>query len=145
MIIQALSSGDAVVLAAILKKHCASVINEIQKLLCDDVRKSCEKLCKRSGASSVLYSKDYESLSDFHFFKVWDELKANQPFFMELMNAMSGNNIDVEDTKHELRVKYSFLYPILMNERCHELSLIKRMITILIIEGGCSKNVRCKL
>ena len=145
MIIQALSSGDAVVLAAILKKHCASVINEIQKLLCDDVRKSCEKLCKRSGGSSVLYGKDYESLSDFNFNKVWDELKANQPFFVELMNAMSGNNIDIEDTKHELRVKYSFLYSILMNERWHELSLIKRMITILIIEGGCSKNVRCKL
>ena len=82
MISRALNSGYVVVLAAILKGHCPSVINEIQKLLCDDVRKSCEKLCKRSTATSVLYGKDYESLSDFHFNKVWDELKANQPFFV---------------------------------------------------------------
>ena len=90
MITQALRSGDVVVLAAILKKNCASVMNEIEKLFCDDVRKTCEKLCNRSEASSVFYGKDYESLSDFHFNKVWDELKAHQPFFVELMNAMSG-------------------------------------------------------
>ena len=144
MISRAVNSGDVVVLVTILKKHCPSVINEIQKLLCDDVRKSSEKLCRRSPATSVLYGKDYESLSDFHFKKVWDELKANQPFFVQIMNAMFGNNIDVEGTKYELQVKYSFLYSILMKERWHELSLIKRMITILIIEGGCSKKVRYK-
>jgi hypothetical protein len=141
MITRALSRRDVVALAAIIKKHCPSVINEIQKLLCDDTRKSCEKLCRRSEAASVLYGKDYEDLSDFHFNKVWDELKANQPFFVELMNAMSGNDNDIEGTKHELRVKYSFLYSILMKERWHELSVIKRMNTILIIEGGCSKKV----
>ena len=81
MITQALRSGDVVVLAAILKKHCASVMNEIEKLLCDDVRKSCEKLCNRSEASSVLYGKDYESLSDFHFNKVWDGIESTPTIF----------------------------------------------------------------
>ena len=145
MITRALSSRDAVVLAAIIKKHCPNVINETQKLLCDDTRKSCEKLCRCSEAASVLYGKDYQDLSYFYFNKVWDELKANQLFFVEMMNAMSGNDNDVKGTKHELRVKYSFLYLILMNERWHELSLIKRINAILIIEGGCSKKVISRL
>jgi len=38
-------------------------------------------------------------------------------------------------------VKYSFLYSILMNERWHELNLVKRVNTVLIIEGGCTKKV----
>lgn len=141
MITRALSSRDAVVLAAIIKEHCPSVMNATQTLLCEDIRKSCENLCRRSQAGSVLYGKDYESLRDFDFYKVWDELKANQPFIVELMNAVTDNDDDIEGTKHELRVKYSFLYSILMNERWHELSLIKRMNTVLIIEGGCSKQV----
>lgn len=140
MITRALSSRDPVVLAAIIKEHCPSVMNATQKLLCEDIRKSCENLCRRSQAGSVLYGKDYESLRDVDFNKIWDELKANQPFLVELMNAVTDND-DIEGTTHELRVKYSFLYSILMNERWHELSLIKRMNTVLIIEGGCSKQV----
>ena len=62
-----------------------------------------------SGASSVLYGKDYESWVIFISTKSGMNWKQTNHFFVELMNAMSGNNIDAEDTKHELWVKYSFL------------------------------------
>ena len=45
------------------------------------------------------------------------------------------------EPKLEFQVKNSFLYSILMNERWHELNLVNRVNTVLIIEGGCTKKV----
>ena len=140
LITRASNTRYATMLADILAEHCPTVVNSIKKLICKDIRKSCEKLCRRSHGS-VLFGKDYESLQDFDFNKIWNELKTNLPFLVELMNAVSNNDSDIEGTGHELMVKYSFLYSILMSERWHERSLIKRMITVLTIEGGCSKQV----
>ena len=91
---------------------------------------------------SVLYGNNYDSLKDFSFDNIWGEFTANFPFLVELMNAIAGNDSScIEDTNRELRVKYSFLYSILMSERWHELSLVKRVNTVLVIEGGCTKQV----
>lgn len=51
------------------------------------------------------------------------------------MNVVSNNGIDIESTKDKLKVKYSFLYSILISERWHELSLVKRVNTVLLIEA----------
>ena len=141
MIVCAVNCKDAFVLATILKEHCANVVDALLKLLRKDIRSSCSNLCKRSGGS-VLYGNNYESLKDFSFDSIWKEFTANFPFLVELMNAIVGNDLScIEDTNRELRVKYSFLYSILMNERWHELSLVKRVNTVLVIEGGCTKQV----
>lgn len=140
MIVQAVSHKDATVLAAILKDHCPIVVKELKKTVSEELKTSCAKLCKRSNGS-VLYGNDYESMKDFDFGKVWFELKTNLPFLVELMNAVSGKENSVAETKLELQVKYSFLYSILMNERWHELNLVKRVNTVLVIEGGCTKKV----
>lgn len=58
-----------------------------------------------------------------------------------MMNSVTGNECSIEDTKHGLQVKYCFLYSVLMKERWHELNLLKRVNTILVIEGGCTKHV----
>ena len=140
MIVEAVSHKDAAVLAAILKDHCPSVVKELKKTVSEGLKTSCAKLCKRSHGS-VLYGNDYDSMKDFDFGKVWLELKTNLPFLVELMNAVSGKENSVAETKLELQVKYSFLYSILMNERWHELNLVKRVNTVLVIEGGCTKKV----
>ena len=104
------------------------------------MKTSCAKLCKHSQGS-VLYGNDYDSMKDFDFNKVWLELKTNLPFLVELMNAVSGKENSIAETKLELQVKYSFLYSILMKERWHELNLVKHVNTVLIIEGGGTKKV----
>ena len=140
MIVQAVSHKDPSVLAAILKDHCPSVVKELKKTVSEELRTSCAKMCKPSQGS-VLYGNDYDSMKDFDFNKVWLELKMNLPFLVELMNTVSGKENSVAETKLKLQVKYSFLYSILMNERWHELNLVKRVNTVLIIEGGCTKKV----
>ena len=140
IIVQAVSHKDVTVLAAILKDHCPSVVKELKKTVTEELKTSCAKLCKRSQGS-VLYGNDYDSMKEFDFNKVWLELKTNFPFLVEVMNAVSVNENSVAETKLELQVKYSFLYSILMNERWHELNLVKRVNTVLVIEGGCTKKV----
>ena len=140
MIVQTISHKDAAVLVAILKDHCPSVVKELKKTVSEEFKTLCAKLCKRSHGS-VLYGNDYDSMKDFDFGKVWLELRMNLPFLVELMNAVSGKENSVAETKLELQVKYSFSYSILMNERWHELNLVKRVNTVLVIEGGCTKKI----
>ena len=108
----------------------------------DEITTACQALCRRSDGS-VLFSNrnSFETLRDFDFDRVWTEMKTNVPFFMEIMNAVSGKNLGMENTELDVRVKFYFLYSVLMYERWHELSLLKRVNTILIIEGRCTKKV----
>ena len=71
-------------------------------------------------------------------------MERNTPFLIDIMNAVSGKNgaTDCITENTDLQVKYSFVYSILMNERWHELSVLKRVNTLLVIEGGCTKQVR---
>ena len=140
MIVRAVNHRDAAVLAAILKDHCPGVVEEVKKTIREELKTSCAKLCKRLQGS-VLYGNDYDSMKDFDFNKIWLELKTNLPFLVELMNAVSGKENSIAETKLELQVKYSFLYSILMSERWHELNLVKRVNTVHVIEGGCTKKV----
>ena len=51
--------------------------------------------------------------------------------------------LGMENTGLDVRVKFYFIYSVLMNEKWQELSLymLKRVSTILITEGGCTKKV----
>ena len=49
--------------------------------------------------------------------------------------------LGMENTELDVRVKFCFLYSVLMNEIWLELSLLKRVNIILIIESGCTKKV----
>ena len=108
----------------------------------DEIDTACQKLCRRLDGS-VLYDNSYEDIKGLNFDRVWNEMETNIPFLIQIMNAVCGKDTGIEETKNELRVKFSFLYSVLMSERWHELSLLKRDNTILIIEGGCTKQVRC--
>ena len=126
MLSRALNAKDTNVLAFILKQHCENVVTALLKLLLKDVSLSSAKLCKRSQGS-VLYGNDYQSLKDFSYNNIWMELKDNFPMLVEFMSAIAGEERKMEDIGESLRVKYSFLYSILMSERWHELNLVKRV------------------
>ena len=112
-----------------------------RKLIAEEMSVSCQSLCKRKGKKSVLLDTTYKGLSEFAIEKIWEEIKDNHPFLLDIFNSISGKNIDFDDTAAELKIKYCFVYGILVNCRWHELSLLQRINTILLIEGGCSKQV----
>ena len=129
-------------IADVIKQRSPSVIAALKLAIKDEIAAACQTLCRRSDGS-VLYSNrnSFETLKEFDLDRVWTEMKSNVPFFIEIMNAVSGKNLGMENTELVVRVKFCFLYSVLMNERWHELSLLKRVNTILIIEGGCTKKV----
>ena len=74
--------------------------------------------------------------------KLWQEIVNHHPFLIDIFNTVTGTTTDIEETTEDLKLKYCFLYSVLMNCRWHELSLMQRINTFLIIEGGCSKQVQ---
>ena len=130
------------VIADVIKQRSPSVIAALKLTIKDEIAAACQTLCRRSDGP-VLYSNrnSFETLKEFDFDRVWTEMKSIVPFFIEIMNAVSGKNLGMENTELDVSVKFCFLYSVLMNERWHELSLLKRVNTILIIEGGYTKKV----
>ena len=112
-----------------------------KKSICSQISDSCKALCKRKGTTSVLLSTSYQDLSEFRTEKVWQELLQNHPFLVDVFNAIAGNNCHSNETPEQLKLKYCLMYSILMQNRWHELSLLQRVNTVLLIEGGCSKQV----
>ncbi|CAB4026192.1 RNA-directed DNA polymerase from transposon BS, partial [Paramuricea clavata] len=131
---------DASVLAYIIMKYCPNVVREVKRKITDDINASCKNLCLRNKGS-ILHAGRQDScgmMINFSFEKLWEEMETNIPFVMEILNAITG--VEGGKAKQDLRVKYGFLYSILMNVRWHELSLIQRLNTLCLIEGGCSKQ-----
>ena len=133
---------DASVLAYIIMKYCPNVVRETKRKITDDIKASCKNLCYRNNGS-ILHAGRQDScdmMINFSFEKVWEEMETNIPFLIEVLNAITG--VEGGEAKQDLQAKYGFLYSILMNVRWHELSLVQRLNTLCLIEGGCSKQVK---
>ena len=52
---------------------------------------ACQKLCRRSQRS-VLYGNRYESVKEFTFDSIWNEMERNIPFMIQIMSAVSAKN-----------------------------------------------------
>ena len=112
-IIRAAESKQPVVLAHIIKEHCPVVLELLKKSITDDVSSSCKNLCKRSNGS-VLFGTTYQCLVEFDFDLLWNEMTTNIPFLVDIFKAVSGKN---GITESATRVKYDFVYSVLMNKR----------------------------
>ena len=135
-IIKALDTNEVNMIATIPTIQLAA-----KQLILKEVDKSCKSLCKRNENSSMLLDNSYKGLAEFSFDLLWTELLGNHRFLVDLLNSVSGKNHKACDTPKDLQTKYCFIYSVLMNARWHELSLVQRVNTVLIIEGGCSKQV----
>ncbi|XP_066930300.1 uncharacterized protein [Clytia hemisphaerica] len=55
---------------------------------------------------------------------------------------MSSRKYEITE---DLKPKFALIYSILLSSRWHELSYFKRITTVLLIEGGCSKKLQQRL
>lgn len=118
---------------------------KVEFQILESLNSSCESLCKRKDKKSVLLDTSYNGLTDEFIDKLWKEIKDNHPFLIEVFNSVACKNNKTDIVLNENKTKYCLIYAILMNCRWHELSLFQRIVTILLIEGGCSKEVTFKL
>ena len=145
---KAIGTSLPTAVADMITKECPSIDMVMKRNILNKSKACSDTVCKRLRGSSVLYNhnqKQFETMKGFCINKVWQEVKSTQPFFIDFMNAITGNQVDIDETKDEAKVKYCFIYSILMQMRWHELSLFQRINTILLIEGGCGKQLQHRL
>ena len=131
---------EPTVVAHVINATVPTVLYGIKRDNVKSISDACSVLCRRSGGS-VLYDKNFKDMSEFNFDKIWTEMVQSVPFVVDVLNAISGLTCDIDDTPQCMQVKYCFVYSILMNNRWHELSLLQRMNTVLMIRGGGHKQV----
>ena len=73
--------------------------------------------------------------------KLWNELVTHHSFLVDVFNVASNQFCKANETPHELRTKYCLMYSTLMMVRWDHLSLLQRINTVLMIEGGGSVRV----
>ena len=101
-----------------------------------DISIKCDALCRESNGS-LLYGPTYQQLESFDPKEIWNEMIVNVPQAIAVFDAISGKDSDNEG----IQLKYVFIYSILMMLRWSKLSIFQRVLTSLMIEGGCSKMV----
>ena len=80
--------------------------------------------------------KDYPSLSSLNFHDILDEMKTRCPTVFWILSSMVNY-----DTNKENISSLVILYAIVMFRRCHELSRLQRVNTVLLAEGKASREV----
>lgn len=131
---RATSTKIPTAVADVVTKECPSVEMAMKRNILNKIKTSSDSVCKRLYGSSVLYSskKQFDAMENFSIEKIWLEMKSTQPFLIDLLNTITGNEVDIDKTSEEVKVKFCFIYSILMNVRWHELSLFQRVNTVLL-------------
>ena len=91
VITRALNSQPADAMADIIRTHCPNVFLALKSAIAAEVRTACQKLCRLSQRS-VLYGNRYESVKEFTFDSIWNEMERNIPFMIQIMSAVSAKN-----------------------------------------------------
>ena len=90
----------------------------------------------RRENKSVLREKDYPSLSSLNFHDILDEMKTRCPTVFRILSSMVKY-----DSNRENIASLVIPYAIIMFRRCHELSRVQRVNTVLLSEGKASREV----
>ena len=91
----------------------------------------------RKETNSILRQKDYNALSSLSFHGILDEMKNRCPTVFQILSNMLQYDVNREKNTASLVL----MYAVLMFRRCHELSSIQRINTVLLAEGNANREV----
>jgi hypothetical protein len=109
----------------------------IDKLL-NEIKQQCKKLRARSSPS-VLRKTGFSGMTEFDWQKLISEMSTKCPLLLDVILA-AMNHAPTEATI-DIAPRIGMCYAIMMQARNHELSLVQRMNTILLVEGNARKKV----
>ena len=109
-------------------QHIAKVISQIENELNGVARRS---------TKSVLRQRDYEGLSSLDFTEITEEMKLLCPTAFNILSAM----IQFVNNEDKRTAPMAPIYSIMMFKRCHEMSRVQRVNTVLVAEGNASQEV----
>ena len=102
------------------------------------VRCEIAKLCSH-GVKSVLHSQNRESLMDFKWDMIIEEMKCHVPLLLEILKSCTS-------TRRPRANRYSVIamcVAMICKVRCSDMSLVHKVLSLILYAGHCSKKV-CK-
>ena len=111
-------------------------------MLLRDANKELVKIARRDEPS-VLRDRTYGGLSkETWMFDIVNELLAKCPIVTEILSSLLDCSLLNPGKK---LAPICLIYGIIMFMRCHELSSVQRINTVLLTEGKASSNVSIRL
>ena len=98
---------------------------------------------KKKGFISVLMKKDTDHLQSVNFGLIVSEMKRKFPVLLQMLQSiMIPDSKREEDTfRASLIPKLALIYGIVMQSRCHELSLMQRLVAMTLADNRCDQAV----
>ncbi len=91
----------------------------------------------RRETNSLLRQKNYDALSSLSFHDILDEMKNRCPTVFQILSNM----LQYDTNREKNTASLVLMYAVLMFRRCHELSSIQRINTVLLAEGNANREV----
>ena len=88
------------------------------------------------------WSSDIGSLISFDWKQVMEEINSNCPELLDLLVTIGfPKSFQIDAKEDDVGRRIAVCYGILMQSRRKDLSLMQRMLTAVLTEGGASKKV----
>ena len=85
----------------------------------------------------MLRDRGYVGLAGTSFDKINNEIKTSCPHVYQILSAM----IEADYNSEKKQAALALIYAIIMFRRCHEMSMLQRVNTVLLVEGGATQQV----
>ena len=111
----------------------------------EKILKNIEEKCSRLTAGpkrTLLYDNSVTDMVDFKWDRIVEEMHMHCPELLDVLLTVSlPPNSSFENVKDKIKRRICVTYGILMQGRWDRLSLLQRLITVVLTEGGVSKKV----
>ena len=91
----------------------------------------------RRGTNSVLRARGYLGLSTLNFSEIIKEIQTLCPTVFTFLSKM----IQLDQNPEKRTAPLALVYGLIVFQRCHELSRIQRVNTVLLTEGDANQEV----
>lgn len=93
----------------------------------------------------MLMRKNYDDMKAFNFVNIVDEIRCKVPFLFKLLRALLDvdGKCSSEADNEKLYPRLTMCYSIIMQQSCHELSLMQRMTSVVLLDSIAEKKVFC--
>ena len=106
------------------------------------LKRSAKKLFSKTNGSILGYT-NYQTMPQFSIDKLWNEFVLELPVLLKTLKVICKDY--TQETKHDVEVKFCFIYSVLLHARWFHLSLFQRFHTVLLIKSASSKKIRLRV
>ena len=110
--------------------------NEVFLRACSQMNTELVEVARREN-NSVLRDRDFNGLASLSFSDIETKIETSCPSFYQFLHTA----IEYEHDTEKKQAAFVLVYSIIMFKRCHELSKLQRVNSVLLMESGATLQV----